>query len=72
MKIFIYYRENEKDMAPDIAAVRAKSINAAVRILDKYYNNIDKNNDVYELDFESLQKEDKDIIIISDYWWLVF
>ena len=47
----------------DVALVRARSVNEAVRILGKYYNNIDKNKDIRELDLEEM----KDIIIISDY-----
>ena len=64
LKTFIYYRKNE-EAEPDVAAVRAKSLNAAVEILGKYYADIDKNNDIFELDFEN--GANKDVIIISDY-----
>lgn len=67
MKTFIYYRKNEEGRDPDVAAVRAKSINEAVKILGKYYYNIDKINDICELDFENNVNKDKDIIFVSDY-----
>lgn len=65
MKIFIYYRNNQEGSEPDVAAVKAKSINEAVELLSKYYSSINKKEDIYELDFE--KGEGKDVIIISDY-----
>lgn len=67
MKIFIYYRKNEEGGEPDIAAVRAKSIDSAIQILGEYYNNIDMSNDICELNFENKKNKNRDIIIISDY-----
>ena len=42
MKTFIYYRKNGEESEPDVAAVKAKFVNDAVKILNKYYNCVDK------------------------------
>lgn len=67
MKTFVYYRKSKEDNEPDVAAVKAKSVNDAVKILNKYYNCVDKEKDIYEIDFENNANKDKEIIIISDY-----
>ncbi len=67
MKTFIYYRKNGEESEPDVAAVKAKSVNDAVKILNKYYNCVDKEKDIYEIDFENNANKDEEIIIISDY-----
>lgn len=67
MKTFVYYRKNEEDKDVDVAVVKAKSVNDAARILSKYYNRVDKEKDIYEIDFEKDANKDKEIIIISDY-----
>ena len=67
MKTFVYYRKNEEDKDADVAVVKTKSINDAARILSKYYNRVNKEKDIYEIDFEKDVNKDKEIIIISDY-----
>ncbi len=67
MKIFIYYfADNSIDISHDIAAVKAKTKNEAVKILEQYYTNVGKDN-IKELTFKDYNNKVTNIMILTDY-----
>lgn len=67
MKIFIYYfADNSNDTGHDIAAVKAKTKEDAVKILEQYYTNVGSDN-VKELTFKDYNNRATNIMILSDY-----
>ncbi len=67
MKIFVYYfADNSIDIRPDIAAVKAKTKNEAVKILEQYYTNVGRDN-IKELTFKDYNNKATNIMILSDY-----
>ncbi len=67
MKIYVYYEKNKKlNEESDVAAVKAGTLNEAIKILKNYYGNVTKDN-VHELTFIDFDNKDTNIMIFSDY-----